>query len=55
MKIVDQSRNGVRVLVYKSAGGSVVEADCKCYGHPLRVHSNQNCPFIKKYGRINKN
>lgn len=43
---VDQSRNEVKVTVYRSENGSVVEADCLCHGSPYRVHSNPNCPNI---------
>lgn len=43
---VEQSRNGVKVVVYRSENGSVVEADCLCYGSPYRVHSNPCCPNI---------
>lgn len=44
----DQSRNGVRVIVYRRwDDGTVVEADCHCFGNPKRVHSNLHCPFRK--------
>lgn len=45
---IDQSRNGVKVTVYKSENGSVVQADCLCYGSPNRVHSHPNCPLRLK-------
>ena len=44
----DQSKNGVRVLVRRSDGGSTVEADCACYGNPQRVHSSRLCPVFKE-------
>ena len=44
----DQSRNGVRVIKYTSDEGTVVEADCQCFGNPRRVHSSSNCPFLKE-------
>lgn len=49
----DQSRNGVRVTVFrfyddKGLTGSYVEADCKCFGSPMRVHSNATCKLRMK-------
>jgi len=48
VKIEIQTRNGVKVKVirtYDALGlvGSVVEADCNCFGLPFRMHSNQTC------------
>ena len=40
----NQSKNGVKVIVYKYDDGSVVEADCECFGHDQRAHSNMHCP-----------
>jgi hypothetical protein len=53
---IDESRNGVRVIVHRSANGSIVEADCHCYGSWLRTHSNPNCPVlaVKMRERIDK-
>jgi hypothetical protein len=45
----DQSKNGVRVWVFKDRdGNSVVDADCDCFGTIGRVHSNMQCPVYKK-------
>jgi hypothetical protein len=40
-------KNGVRVKVTRSETGSVVEADCGCFGHPWRLHTRMNCPALK--------
>lgn len=45
---VDQSRNGVRVIVTHQTQGTVVEASCQCFGHPARVHSNEQCTFLRQ-------
>lgn len=44
---VDQSRNGVKVIVHRSRDGSTVDADCSCLGG-MRAHSNPECPNRKK-------
>lgn len=44
----DQSRNGVRVVVWRDDSGSVVEASCDCFGHPQRSHSNYLCPLLQR-------
>lgn len=44
----DQSRNGVRVIVYRSDEGSVVDASCECFGSTMRAHSNVLCPVYLK-------
>ena len=44
MTKINQSKNGVRVVVDKSEEGSVVESDCSCFGNPNRVHSREGCP-----------
>ena len=45
---IDQSKNGVKVIVTRfEDGGTVVEADCQCFGMPGRVHSNSYCPLLK--------
>lgn len=42
--VEDQTRNGVRVVVTRSPGrGTVVDADCQCFGAPYRAHSNPSC------------
>lgn len=46
--VVKQDRNGVKVRVRRNEGGSTVVADCSCFGHPFRVHSNVNCPLLRK-------
>lgn len=46
---IDQSKNGVRVIVSRwPNGNSTVEADCHCYGSHLRTHSNPRCPLIER-------
>lgn len=42
-----QDRNGVRVRVHEHPNGTVVEADCQCFGSPKRLHSNMSCPRRK--------
>lgn len=43
--IENQSRNGVIVKVTRfNGGGTVVETTCRCFGHPMRTHSNPCCP-----------
>lgn len=45
--IEDQSRNGVKVIVYKfNNGNTTVEADCNCFGYSFRLHSNQYCKIL---------
>ncbi len=40
-----QSKNGVRVVVYRDKdGNTIVDASCSCYGMPFRVHDRENCP-----------
>lgn len=44
----DQSKNGVRVIVWRwPSGGTTVEADCQCFGSFGTVHSNMHCPMLK--------
>jgi hypothetical protein len=43
----DQSRNGVKVIVRRNENGSVVEADCQCFGGKGRLHSNPYCPLLR--------
>jgi len=43
-----RDRNGVRVKVTRGSNGSVVEADCHCYGIPGRLHSTPDCVVLKK-------
>lgn len=47
-RVEDQSSNGVKVIVTRGKGGSVVEADCWCYGSLTRTHSNPYCPLLDK-------
>lgn len=43
----DQSRNGVRVIVYRFKNGStVVDTTCQCFGSTRRLHSNEKCPLL---------
>lgn len=45
----DQSRNGVRVIVYRFKNGSTaVDASCQCFGHTFRLHSSENCPLLRR-------
>jgi hypothetical protein len=44
----DQSRNGVRVIVYRNENGSTVDAACQCFGSRRRLHSNPHCPLIER-------
>ncbi len=39
-----QDRNGVKVRVHEHPNGTTVEADCGCFGSPLRVHTSTYCP-----------
>lgn len=43
---VKQDRNGVRVRVHRLTGGTVVYADCQCFGVEYRPHSRTSCPFL---------
>lgn len=43
-----QDRNGVRVRVSRDPEGSVVHADCLCFGKPGRMHSSPECPVLRK-------
>lgn len=43
-----QDRNGVRVRVSRDPDGSVVQADCLCFGNPKRMHSSPECPSLRK-------
>lgn len=45
--VEDQSRNGVRVIVRRFKHGTTVEADCQCFGSPMRAHSRADCPNLK--------
>jgi hypothetical protein len=44
--IEDQSRNGVKVIVYRFKNGTSVDAACQCFGAPFRLHSNERCPLL---------
>lgn len=45
--VEDQSRNGVRVIVYRYEGrGTVVDASCQCFGSRFRLHSSDTCPLL---------
>jgi hypothetical protein len=44
MTVRKQDRNGVKVRVHEHENGTWVEADCQCFGSPLRLHSNMDCP-----------
>lgn len=41
-----QNSNGVKVHVHVQDGGTVVEADCACFGAPFRTHSNARCTYL---------
>jgi hypothetical protein len=45
--IIDQSRNGVKVLKYLWKDGNTgVVADCSCHGMTFRTHDNMACPNL---------
>ena len=45
--VEDQSKNGVRVTVYRfKDGGTSVDADCSCHGMTFRTHSHTHCPVF---------
>jgi hypothetical protein len=45
--VEDQSKNGVRVTVYRfHDGGTTVDADCSCHGTTFRAHSHDRCPVL---------
>jgi hypothetical protein len=46
VEIEESVVNGVRVRVTRTEQGSSVYADCDCFGHPCRVHSNVRCPNL---------
>jgi hypothetical protein len=46
--VTETVKNGVRVRVEISDNGRVVIADCQCFGHSFRVHSNENCPNLAR-------
>lgn len=46
--IENQDRNGVKVRVHRSSEGSVVFADCKCFGFETRCHSTDRCPVYRR-------
>lgn len=47
--IDDQSRNGVKVIVYRFKNGSTaVDAICQCFGAVERLHSNERCPLLQR-------
>ena len=46
LAIEDQSRNGVRVIVYHWPSGTVVVKDCSCMGYEMRAHDNPGCPRL---------
>jgi hypothetical protein len=38
-----------QVTVFRFKNGStVVDASCKCFGAPFRLHSNANCPLLRR-------
>jgi hypothetical protein len=39
-------RNDVKVTVIRSKDGTTVEAECKCFGNPMRTHSHVRCPNL---------
>ena len=53
--VEDQSRNGVRVIVYRYEGrGTVVDASCQCFGSTSRLHSSESCPVLLRARRSAK-
>lgn len=45
-RIRNQDNNGVKVRVHEHANGTVVHADCQCFGSPMRLHTNAYCPVL---------
>ena len=45
-KIVIDGIGYVVTLHYDAQGiaGRVVDSQCQCFGHPMRMHSTMNCP-----------
>ncbi len=37
----------VKVKVTRTADGTVVEAECQCFGYSFRVHSSPVCPLLR--------
>ena len=48
LQTVDQSKSGVKVIVYRYKDGSTVDCSCQCFGMPFRCHSVINCPNMPK-------
>jgi len=48
---VDQSRNGVRVIVSRYPNGTTVDASCQCFGAEFRSHSTTDCRLFKRQQR----
>jgi hypothetical protein len=46
--IIDQSKNGVNVKIYRFQHGTTISADCSCFGMPFRTHSTEDCPVLIK-------
>ena len=44
--VIEQSKNGVNVKVYRFLHGTTVSADCSCFGMPFRTHSIETCPVL---------
>ena len=46
----DQSKNGVRVHIYryKDGMGTITDASCQCFGNRGWNHSDPNCPVAKQ-------
>lgn len=48
----DQSRNEVKVIVYRfKSGSTIVDAVCQCFGAVGRLHSNERCPLLQRLRR----
>ena len=45
-QVSSETRNGVQVKTTRTDEGTVVEADCNCYGLPNRSHSTMKCPAL---------
>lgn len=50
----DQSRNGVRVIVWRHEGGTTVDAACACFGLDGRAHSTEACPVFRRQREVAK-
>lgn len=43
-----ERRNGVRVEIWRSDDGTAILSSCACLGLPMKVHSQESCPWRLK-------